>query len=314
MDRTEAVALLTDAARIAGVDADIVLPDDRYVVLGGMRFHYLDWPGATSPAIVLLHGGGLTAHTWDLVCLGLRTDCRCIALDQRGHGDSDHSPGLDYSIETHSRDLAGFLDSLWLGEVVLVGQSMGGLSAMTFAARNPRSVRALVLVDVGPEVHDEGARRTRDFIRADHELPSVEDFVERAIAFNPRRDRRLLRRSLLHNLRQLDNGNWTWKYDRRPFVNGHFGERVRHELRELRRRIPSIRCPTLVVRGEESDVLGAEGAERFAEALPDGRWVSVPGAGHTVQGDEPRRLTEEIRTFLVDVGVGRPPRETWATR
>jgi esterase len=305
VEREVSLELLREAAASAGIEADVVLPSHRYVRIDDLRFHSLNWPGADSPVIVFLHGGALTAHTWDLVCTALRNEYRCVALDQRGHGDTDWSPSMDYSRDAHCRDLASFVDSQWLGNVVLVGQSMGGVNALTFTARNPTLVSALVLVDVGPEVDTEGVRRVADFVRGPAELPSIEDFVERAVAFDPRRKHELLRRSLLHNLRQLPNGNWTWKYDRRPYMDGNFFERKMQEMRTLWSDVHCVRCPTLVVRGAESGFTPARAA-RLAEELPDGRWTSIANAGHNVQGDNPAELSVAIRDFLTDIGVGRP--------
>jgi esterase len=299
--------LLRDAAQLAGIESSIVLPEDRYVRLGGLRFHYLNWPGADAPVIVFLHGGALSAHTWDLVCLALRNEYRCIALDQRGHGDSDWSEDLAYSRSDHSRDLHAFADALWLGNLVLVGQSMGAINAMTFAARHPSYVAALVIVDAGPEVEMDGTQRIADFVRGPSELPSVDDFVERAARFNPRRDRTLLRRSLLHNLRRLESGSWTWKYDTRRFASSDPVERIRSELDGLWDDVASITCPTLVVRGAESDVFTDAQAERLAQRLRSGRRTTIAGAGHTVQGDAPLRLSQALRMFLHESDIEPKP-------
>jgi esterase len=306
VDDGTALELLRDAAQLAGIETSVLLPEDRYVLLDDMRFHYLNFPGADSPVIVFLHGGALTAHTWDLVCTALRNDYRCIALDQRGHGDSDWSERMDYSREAHCRDIGAFVDALWLGSVVLVGQSMGGLNALTFAARNPSLVSALVLVDVGPEVRAEGTQRIVEFVARSTEPRPFEDFLENAVAFNPRRDRRLLRRSLLHNLKELPDGNWTWKYDTRPFRDGR-AERTLQDLRAVWADVHAIACPTLVVRGSESDVVTEEQAARFAAELEYGRWETVGGAGHNVQGDNPGGLSSAIRTFLEDAGITPDP-------
>ncbi len=312
MERTESFELLREAAAITGIETSVVLPEDRYVLLKDMRFHYLNWPGAESPVIVFLHGGALSAHTWDLVCLALRNEYRCIAPDQRGHGDSDWSDELAYSRHDHSRDLLDLLDSLWLGHVVLVGQSMGAINAMTFAARHPSYVAALVIVDAGPEVETGGARHIAEFVRGPSELSSVDAFVERAARFNPRRHRTLLRRSLLHNLRRLESGSWTWKYDTRRFAASDPAERVRSELGGLWDDVARITCPTLVVRGEESDVFTDAQAAHLADRLPNGRWTTIAGAGHTVQGDAPLPLSQAIRMFLHEVDIEpRPGTGPW---
>jgi esterase len=296
------------AADVAGLqELEIELPDDHDVVLGGMRLHYLDWGGLKLPpgrqSVLFLHGGGLTAHTWDLVCLSLRRSFHCLALDQRGHGDSEWSPGLDYGTEAHTRDLKALIEHLDLERPVLVGQSMGALNALSYAERHASSLAGLVLVDMTPEVRFEGAKRIFDFVTAPAELDSVEAFVERAIEFNPGRDPRLLRRSLMHNLRRLPDGRWTWKYDRRHMTRERFDE-LRGEVTAIRARLDTVTCPAFVVRGERSDVVTPESAQALADGLPDGEWTSVPDAGHTVQGDNPRGLAEVLAPFLRRI---RPP-------
>ena len=291
------------AADIADIDAPIVVPEEHHVVLRGMRFHYLDWGTAGLPPIVFLHGGGLTAHTWDLVCLGLRSNYRCLALDQRGHGDSEWSPVLEYSISAQAGDVQAFVDHLALERFVLVGMSMGGINSIRYAAENTERLSALVLVDVGPDVKLAGARRIQEFTVESAELDSVDEFVERAIKFNPRRDPQLLRRSLLHNLRQMPNGKWTWKYDRRHRLTIDVS-RMTENFQNLWTEVPRITCPTLVVRGGESDVFGADDAARLVGALPDARSVCVDGASHSVQGDQPKEFTRQLRAFLTGQGIG----------
>ena len=149
-------------------------------------------------------------------------------------------------------------------------------------------------------------KRVADFVMSDHTQGSVEEFVQRAQAFNPRRDPRLLRYSLRHNLRRLPDGTWTWKYDRRRLSAEYF-ESVRRSLNRLRDDTRAITCPVLVVRGAESDVLSDAQAASFAAALPDGRWAKVEDAGHTVQGDNPRGLAQALAHFLAEIGHWRSP-------
>jgi pimeloyl-ACP methyl ester carboxylesterase len=272
--------------------------DSRHLVVGGFRLHLLDW-GGDGPALLLLHGGALTAHTWDPVCGSLRDRYRCLALDQRGHGDSEWSPGLDYGIDAHVRDIAGLIDELDLQRLVVVGQSLGAVNGLTYAATYPDTVAGLVMIDAGPWVQTSGAGRIADFVLAEPELPSVEDFVARAARFNPRRRPEQLRTTLVHNLRALPSGGWTWKYDRRHLTRERF-DAFRAELTALQDRLTEVRCPVLVVRGEESDVFSAADAERLAGALPDARVVTVPDAGHTVQGDNPSALAAALDDFAVE--------------
>lgn len=287
------------AAEVAGIAVDPALPASRHAVIGGLRLHYLDW-GASGDDVLFLHGGALTAHTWDLVCLQLRGSHRCIALDQRGHGDSEWSPETDYSMDAYVADVEGFADALALDRFVLVGQSLGAMNAIAYAARHPDRLAGLVVVDAGPEVQWQGARKVADFVMTPAELDSVEEFVDRARSFNPLRDPRLLRRSLLHNLRRLPNGKWTWKYDRRHLSSDWFRD-LRARFEALRAELGHISCPVLVIRGAESAVFADEDAERLAGMLARGRWARVDGAGHTVQGDNPRGLVEVLRPFLEEI-------------
>jgi pimeloyl-ACP methyl ester carboxylesterase len=303
--KAEALAHLRLASEVAGIDVDeLALPAERDVVTGGIRLHYLDWGSSDRPALLFLHGGALTAHTWDLVSLALRCDFHCLALDLRGHGDSEWSPTLDYGPDAHARDIGGVIEQLGLRRPVLIGQSLGGLSAMTYAARAADPPAGIAMVDVGPNVQSTGVKRVADFVMGDPGHGSVEDFVDRARAFNPRRDPRLLRYSLLHNLRPIADGSWTWKYDRRKLTPDYFAS-VRGELERLGDLARTVTCPVLVVRGAESEALSDSAAASFADSLPDGRWSRVQNAGHTVQGDNPRGLTEVLTRFLAEVGHSR---------
>lgn len=177
------------------------MPTDHHIVVNELRLHYLDWGRHAGPPLVFLHGGRLTAHTWDLVCLALCTDFHCLAVDQRGHGDSEWSPVLEYQPDAHARDIGGLIHALDLQRPVLVGQSLGGLNAMTYATHAASQLAGVVLLDVGPDVQSNGAKRITSFV-ADPGPGTLEDFVERARLHNPGRDPRLLRYSLLHNLRR----------------------------------------------------------------------------------------------------------------
>ena len=296
--------LATTAVRagFAFSDSALVLPESREFHLGRMRFHYLDWGNRHLPTIVFLHGGALNAHTWDLCCLALRDDYHCVALDQRGHGDSDWAPadgpeGADYSIGASLADTKGFIDHLGLDKFILVGMSLGAINALAFAIAHPERLSHLVIIDAGPEMRRPGSSRIRDFVNEVQATVTVEAIIEKALRFNPRRDPAILRRSLMHNLRQQPDGTWRWKYDTRRF------QRLDHEAHRAERAkladgLQRILCPALVVRGGDSDVFHAEDAERLAARLPEGRWVTVPHAGHTVQGDNPKDLVAELRRFL----------------
>jgi esterase len=301
MDTAWEIDQLRAVTEIAGLKpSKIVMPEDHHAIVGAMRFHYLDWGGNGHP-ILFLHGGGINAHTWDVVCLMLRERYHCIALDQRGHGDSEWSPAIDYGVATQVGDVEGFIEKLALANPVLVGQSMGGLNSIAYAIRHSARMKGLVVVDVGPEINSAGTQRIREF-SSTPELESLEAFLERAVKFNPIRDPRVLRRSLFYNLRQLPTGKWSLKHDQRRASDDSW--RIATEQRErILRDVAKINCPTLILRGGKSDVLTDDAAERFVHMLPHARWVRVENAGHNVQGDNPSGLLDAMNPFLRELGL-----------
>jgi len=303
LSAAEQIDHLKLSAQHAGLNLpQVALPESHHVVIGRMRLHYLDWGAKGRHPILFLHGGGLNAHTWDLVCLMLRERYHCIALDQRGHGDSEWEPTADYRFESQVADLEGFIEKLKLTRPLIVGHSMGGFAAMGYAIRHADKMAGLVLVDIAPEIATQGSLRIRNFINQDRELDSVEAFVERALKFNPMRNRELLRRSLLHNLRQLPNGKWTWKHDPKR-ISPDFEQERRDRVTRINDNAANIICPVLVMRGERSDVLTDESAEKFANSVPHGRWMRIANAGHTIQGDNPRALLDALEPFLAEAGI-----------
>ena len=293
---------LYDAARAMGVPfTQEARPVSRNVQANGLRFHYLEWGHEDRPTILLLHGFAQTAHSWDFVALSLCPDYRVIALDQRGHGDSQWASDGDYSLEAYVADLEAVTSALDLRDLVLVGLSMGGRNSLAFAARHPERLRALVLVDSAPEMQRPGTQRIRRFVQAEDELDSVEDFVRRAHSYNPLRPIEQIRGSIVHNLRQLPNGKWTWKYDKALRSPGGRFRATPEAVAALWRAVETVSCPALMVRGAESNVVSQETAERVAALLPRGRLAVVEKAGHLVPGDNPAAFIRVLSDFLQEV-------------
>jgi pimeloyl-ACP methyl ester carboxylesterase len=301
MNDAEQLEHLKLAMGIAGLPADDVsLPVSHYVTINKLRLHYLDWGAHGKPPILFLHGGGISAHTWDLVCAVLRRDYHCVALDQRGHGDSEWSDELDYAVETQKRDVEAFVQHLGFDRFRLIGMSMGGINAMLYAIEHSQRLDALTIIDTGPDIRRAGGQRIIDFVRQTEEADSIEDLIAQTLKFNPSRDSRLLKRSLLHTFRQREDGKWVRKNDMRHWRQPDAARRV-ERLADYWPLVSRISCPTLVVRGAKSDVFHDEDAEKFARALPNGRWLRIENAGHTVQGDNPRGLLEALRAFFAEV-------------
>jgi pimeloyl-ACP methyl ester carboxylesterase len=293
---------LYETARAWGLKFDNeVKPKSKHVVIDGFRLHYLDWDNQGKKPMLLLHGGGQTAHTWDLFSLCLSNDYHIYALDQRGHGDSEWSPISDYSDKAHQKDIEGFIEYLKLDNFILIGLSMGGTNAYTYAAKHWTKLTGLVIVDIGPEILIKGKRKIRDFTMSTNRLNSIAKFVDRETKSNPRRPRQMLKHSMSHNLRKLPNGDWTWKTDRRhQKVDGNTVN-LKDPVELIKKRwtyIRSIGCPTLIVRGEDTTILSQSVANRMAETIPNSKTVTISKAGHTVIGDNPPEFEARVLEFL----------------
>jgi pimeloyl-ACP methyl ester carboxylesterase len=284
-------------------------PREGDLLGAGVRLHYLEWGRPDAPPLLFLHGAALTAHTWDVVCDLLGTDHRCLAVDLRGHGDSEWPHDVAYGLDAYAADVDKIVQWFGLEHFVLIGMSLGGLTALTYAGRPGARLRGLVLVDSGPTMgrRSPGAARLHTFVDGPEEFASVDECVERAIAFNPLRSRERLRRTLLFNLRQTPRGTWTWKYDRRARARPPTADDAEMQRQADARRAMlwaaarAVDCPTLVVHGALSDLFSAEDARNTVSSMAHARTVTIDGAGHTVQGDRPHALTTAVREFLAEL-------------
>ncbi|MCW5893110.1 MAG: alpha/beta hydrolase [bacterium] len=261
---------------------------DVHATLRSRRFHWLDWGRPGARPLLLLHGAAQTAHSFDEVAPDLARDHHVVALDQRGHGDSDWAPR--YERADFAGDIEAVLGRLGWAQATLVAMSLGGLNAIAYAAARPARVRGLVVVDVVPTVAETGKQQIAAQL-AVRDFPSFDDAVEQMHAFNPRRTKENLRDRLCHALRPRPDGTWTYKFD--PEIAA--GTR---DLEGLWRAVARLRCPVLLVRGAESPILAREGAEQLLRTVPGSAAVEVAGAGHSVMGDNPPGFLAAVRPFL----------------
>jgi esterase len=289
------------AAAAAGVaPSAFLLPTDHFAAVNKLRLHYLDWGNAHLPPVVLLHGVRLQAHTWDMSALLLRDHYHLIAVDQRGHGDSEWTTDADFVQDTFQlmvEDARQLIDQLsakhgWK-KFILVGMSMGGIVAMQYAAEFANRLQALCIVDIAPTTMNSGVLSMEGFKLETETLSRFDDFLERAHKFMPHRPIAQLRYSLLHSLKQLTDGRWTWKQDHRP------GAVTRHApLSELWNDLPKIDVPTLLMRGAQSNVLAEDVALRAVQTFPNAKLVTINPATHNVHSDNPNAFARELHTFL----------------
>jgi pimeloyl-ACP methyl ester carboxylesterase len=291
---------LHQAARQKGVpftqDAE---PTDHQVRVNGMNFHYLEWGDPANPAILMLHGGSQQAHSWDFVSLSLAEQFHIVALDQRGHGDSDWAPDGDYTIEAHQRDIDGFVQARGLRDFHLIGHSMGGRNSYVWASRHPRTLRSLVIVDTGPEAQHRGRNRIQSFRELPDELDSFEEFASRVQEYTGRTREQVLG-ALKYSIRRRPDGKWTWKYDKLLRTPGVRSPQWTPE--QLWDAVSRIDCPTLVVRGGDSDIFADATMRKMQQVIPQCDTVTVPHAGHLVAGDNPVDFLTAVRGLYQRVG------------
>jgi esterase len=290
-------SLLTSAADL-GIPHE---PDVPYrscnIVLRQMRFHFLEWGRPNAPAIVLLHGGHQSAHSWDLVSLHLAQRFRVLALDQRGHGDSEWARDVTYSNHEMSLDAEAFIGAMGLDRPILIGHSMGGRNTMLLLRRNQALARAAVIVDVGPELSDKGRAAIAGFVQGNQEFDDLDHFVRNVRQYDPYRSREHIERTVKYNMLERADGKYVSKCDSNPRRLGIVrasGPLENVTLEDTAR----FDLPVLLVRGANSNILAPDAAERFAGAMPRGRLVTVPDCGHNVHGQNTKGFIGELGGFL----------------
>ncbi|MBI5879247.1 MAG: alpha/beta hydrolase [Chloroflexi bacterium] len=271
---------------------------DHFIRINNLRFHYLEWPRDGAPVMLLVHGFSGHALTWDVFAESMARRFRVIALDQRGHGDSDWAD--EYGTEHSVSDLREFIAALDLHQITLVAHSMGARNSMVYLNREPARVAKFVIVDIGPELSTAGGTRIRDGWQNSQDVfDSPEEAFAQLRAVNQRPPLEHHRTRVYHSLKQLPDGQWTWKYDKKLRTPG--GQHAPHALittADWWRMWQNIACPTLLVRGGLSDLLSPETAQKMTETNRHCTLVEIPGAGHSVPMDRPAEFEAAVREWL----------------
>jgi len=278
----------------------------------GLALHLLEWSREGTP-LLFVHGFGNDAHIWDDAAPAVATYYRTLAVDLRGHGDSDRDPECRYDYEFHVADLEAVLAKLGVERLVLVGHSLGGRIGTLFAGRHPDRMAGLVIVDSAPELDVRGTVRISVDLQKNSSGGSA-SFASEAeyrdvLAHNyPAASRGALARMAHHGLRRRDDGRFEPKLDPAWFKGrsdaGTDAEamRAREErlTREMWDALARVPCPTLVVRGAASDVLSPDVADRMVEeVLRHGRLAIIPRAGHSVMVDNPEAFRAALTGFVL---------------
>jgi pimeloyl-ACP methyl ester carboxylesterase len=264
------------------------------------------WGDDGGDVVLLLHGGGQTRHSWKRTAARLAESGRtAVLLDARGHGDSDWHPDGDYSLDGFVGDVLEYIATLERPPVI-VGASLGGITALVVAGEHPGAARGIVLVDVVVQVEPEGVARIRSFMAASpHGFGSLEEVADAIAAYNPLRPRPRNLDGLRKNVRRREDGRWYWHWDP-AFISIDDEPQRRVRPDRLRAAAQHVTVPTLIVRGVQSDVVSDAGLADMLTLVPQARAVDVAAAGHMVAGDDNDVFTVELEAFLAEIDEDEP--------
>lgn len=274
----------------------------EYDGVGGVTLVADEWnrgaaEAAEHPTIVMLHGGGQNRHSWHKTGQILADrGYHVVALDTRGHGDSDRAPNADYAIETLTADAVTVIEAIGR-PVALIGASMGGLTGILVADEaGPQRVTKLVLVDVVPRYEKDGSARIRDFMFGHIDgFDSLEQAADAVAAYLPHRAKPRSPEGLKKNLR-LRDGRWYWHWD--PALMTKPGDDPALRTEKIEAAAMGLQIPILLIRGKLSDVVSAEGVADFLSKVPGARLVELSDAGHTAAGDDNDAFSAAVVEFV----------------
>jgi len=250
----------------------------------GQRLHYEDTAGA-GPVVAFSHGLLMDASMWDAQVEALRGRYRCIAWDERGHGQTG-TAYEDFTYEDSADDLAGLLRSLGIERATLVGMSQGGYLTQRAAARHPGIAQALVLISTQATQEEQAKVAVYDALIDAWEGGGLTDELAETIA------------ALIIGSDYAETGTWVAKWKRIDRANLRTIYRPLVTRRDFTARLPELDVPALVIWGEQDPAIAKDHARRLADGLPQGRLEIVPGAGHGVNFTHPEAVNALLERFL----------------
>jgi pimeloyl-ACP methyl ester carboxylesterase len=277
---------------------EAIEPQRKALIVNGLRLQYLDWGIPGHRPLLLLHGFLGHAHVWDPLAVALRSRYRVLALDQRGHGRSQHSPELAYSIDDHLADITAFAAALRLRDPILVGHSMGGRNALFFAACNPESVQKIVVVDARPG-NDLRSRAALMELLARFPLQarSLSEVAQAVRSLYPYLSPSFCEHIARFGYKRRSDGALVPCFD---VQMASLSERSGGTAEDLWDFLGNVKCPTLIVRGKESPFLSREDVRRMCRQIPLATWQEVENATHMPAQENPEVFIEILKAFLGD--------------
>ena len=257
-----------------------------------------------APAVVFLHGGGQTRRSWGKAAAAVaERGWQAVTVDLRGHGDSDWSEGGDYRLISFALDVQEVLRHV-PPQPVLVGASLGGFTTMLLAGElSPGIARAVVLVDIVPNMDPSGANRVHNFMadRMRSGFESLDEVADMIAEYNPHRPRPTDLDGLRTNLRRRGD-RWYWHWD--PKFISNTASLPPTEVADVDRMNAGVEAilaggvPMLLVRGQMSDLVSQQRADEFLARFAQVEFIDVQGAGHMVAGDRNDLFADAVLDFL----------------
>lgn len=282
----------------ANAAAQAPAPLDRFVTVNGLRIHYVDWgsstapgaSGAEKPPLILIHGLDRVARTFDHVVPHFTSRYRVIAVDMRGHGDSDWDPQARYVVDDHVSDLEGLVTQLGLRNITLWGNSTGGRVVQVFAGKHPELVARVISEDVGPErpqqISDSYARR----VKQEEQGWASEEELFASLMKATGAAEAVIRPYVRYGTKRRADGRLIWKRDPN-LVKGFVAT-------DLWQHVRNIRAPILYVLGGRSTIVPPATQETLRNTLPRVTIVTIPGVGHYPSDEKPAEFLAIVDEFL----------------
>ena len=267
-------------------------PIDRVVTVNGLRIHYVEWGSTDKQPLIMLHGIGRVARTFDHIAPHFASRYHVMAVDMRGHGDSAWDPKGAYLVEDYVKDIEGLARELRLRSIVIWGNSTGGRVAQVFAGLHPELVAAVISEDVGPERPREIADGMTNRLKQEDERgwASEEELLAQQKKGSPRTGENILRAYVHYGSKQRADGRIIWKRD--PAIGNGFIPT------ELWRFVREIKSPIIYILGGRSTIVPAATQEELRKVLPQVQIVTIPETGHYPSEENPSAFVGIVDKFL----------------
>jgi pimeloyl-ACP methyl ester carboxylesterase len=275
---------------------------DQMIEANGLRLHVHEWGDSrTKHALILLHDYTETTSAWEEVAVDLSREYRVIAVDQRGHGQSDRASDHDYSRASQVEDISAVIEALGLRTATLVGHGMGGANAICYAAEHPDVVSALIIIEAAPEVLRSGIETMRRVLASGDDFATLDDVSEVFRQYYPYATTDQLDRRARAAVTVTQDGSYSWAFDpifRDPTARPPEPDPGQRRLANLWDCVEHVQCPVMIVSGSETDMVTPEAIQRLHRRIIGSRRSLIEEAGHAVPTDQPAPLAQHIREFL----------------